>query len=109
MSEAPDGAAVFPMIPEELGVHPLLLGIVHAYVFLEGSDEKIVNSAAADEAMNYLATYLDRLTGNDLRRAKEDLQVLVDFAKSEKWPKEQIRFLKEFLEKDAETDDGSEG
>jgi hypothetical protein len=28
---------------------------------------------------------------------KEDLQVLVDFAQSEKWPKEQIRFLREFL------------
>ena len=23
-AETPDGAAVFPMIPEELGVHPLL-------------------------------------------------------------------------------------
>ena len=100
--ESPEGAAVFPMIPQELGVHPLLLGIIHAYVFLEGSDEKIVNPAAADEAMNYLATYLERLEGNDLRRAKEDLQVLVDFAKSEKWPKEQILFLKSFLDQSAE-------
>lgn len=97
IGEAPEGAAVFPLIPAELGVHPLLLGIIHAYVFLEGTDEGLVNPAAAEEAMEYLATYLQRLEGNDLRRVKEDLQVLVDFAKSEKWPKEQIRFLREFL------------
>jgi hypothetical protein len=98
--EGPEGAAVFPLIPEELGVNPLLLGMVHAYVFLEGSDEALVNAAAAEEAMEYLGTYLRRLRGEDLRRTKEDLQVLVDFAKSEKWPKEQVRFLKDFLEGD---------
>ena len=37
--EVPDGAAVFPLIPAELGVHPLLLAVLHAYVFLDGSDD----------------------------------------------------------------------
>lgn len=96
-AEAPDGAAVFPLIPAELGVHPLLLGILHAYVFLEGSDEAVLNGTAAEEAMEYLATYLQRLTGNDLRRVKEDFVTLAGFAKSEKWPKQQVRFLQEFL------------
>ncbi len=96
--EAPDGAAVFPMIPEELGVHPLLLAVLHAYVFLEGSDEAVLNGAVAEEAMEYLATYLQRLKGADLKRAKEDLATLAGFAKSEKWPKQQVRFLQEFLD-----------
>lgn len=96
--ESPDGAAVFPLIPEELGVHPLLLGLLHAYVFLEGSDGAVVNGDAAAEAMEYLATYLQRLSGPDLRRAKEDMATLVAFAKSEKWPKQQVRFLQYFLE-----------
>ncbi|CAN5399456.1 hypothetical protein BH11PLA2_BH11PLA2_52510 [soil metagenome] len=96
-TETPDGAAVFPMIPEELGIHPLLLGIIHAYVFLEGSDDPIVNGDAAEEAMHYLASYLQRLSGNDLRRAKEDIATLVSFAKTEDWPKQQIRFLQDFL------------
>jgi hypothetical protein len=95
--EAPDGAAVFPMIPAELGVNPLLLGILHAYVFLEGSDVAIVNPAAAEEAMQYLSSYLQRLSGNDLRRTKEDIATLVSLAKSEDWPAQQVRFLKEFL------------
>lgn len=96
-AETPDGAAVFPMIPAELGIHPLLLGIIHAYVFLEGSDEAVLNGAAAEEGMHYLATYLQRLTGSELRRVKEDMVTLIGFAKSEKWPKQQVRFLQDFL------------
>ena len=29
LEEIPDGAAVFPQIPDELGVHPLLLAVLH--------------------------------------------------------------------------------
>jgi hypothetical protein len=96
-SEAPDGAAVFPLIPPELGVHPLLLGVLHAYVFLEGSDESVLNGAVAEEAMQYLATYIQRLDGPDLARVREDLHTLVGFAKAEKWPRQQVRFLQDFL------------
>lgn len=95
--EAPDGAAVFPLIPPELGVHPLLLAALHAYVFLEGSEEAVLNGAVAEEAMHYLVTYLQRLTGAELKRVREDLEALASFAKSEKWPKQQVRFLQEFL------------
>jgi hypothetical protein len=95
--DTPDGAAVFPLIPPELGVHPLLLAVLHAYVFLEGSDPAVLHGDAAEEAMQYLATYLQRLSGPDLQRVREDLQTLVGFAKSEKWPRQQIRFLQDFL------------
>jgi hypothetical protein len=95
--ESPEGAAVFPLIPAELGVHPLLLAALHAYVFLEGSDPAVLNPAAADEAMNYLVEYLQRLDGNELRRVREDMHSLAGFAKSEKWPKQHVRFLQDFL------------
>lgn len=95
--ETPDGAAVFPLIPAELGVHPLLLAALHAYVFLEGSDPAVLNPAVADEAMQYLVTYLHRLSGAELRRVAEDMATLAGFARSEKWPRQQIRFLQEFL------------
>ena len=95
--ESPDGAAVFPLIPAELGVHPLLLAALHAYVFLEGTDETVLNPAVAEEAMNYLVGYLQRLDGDQLQRVKEDLVTLTAFAKSEDWPKQQVRFLAEFL------------
>ncbi len=95
--ESPDGAAVFPLIPPELGVHPLLLAVLHAYVFLEGSEPAVLNPTVAEEAMNYLVTYLQRLEGEQLRRVKEDMATLTGFAKAEKWPKQQVRFLQDFL------------
>ncbi len=95
--EVPAGAAVFPAIPAELGVHPLLLATLHAVVFLDGSDSEVVNPAAAEEALEYLAGYLQRLTGPDLQRLREDVEVLLGYARQEKWPKEEQQFLKEFL------------
>jgi hypothetical protein len=47
--------------------------------------------------MNYLITYLQRLDGNELRRVREDMHTLAGFAKTEKWPKQQVRFLQDFL------------
>ena len=95
--EVPDGAAVFPEIPAELGVHALLLAVLHAYVFLDGSDASVVNPEASSEAMEYLALYLQRLSGAELRRAREDLDTLVGYAKEQKWPKQYVAFLKSFL------------
>jgi hypothetical protein len=95
--ETPDGAAVFPLIPPELGADPLLLAVIHSVVFLSGSEDKIVHRAAAEEALEYLAGYLQRLEGDRLRRAREDLTCLAAFARQEKWPKQLTLFLKTFL------------
>jgi hypothetical protein len=96
-SEVPEGAAVFPLIPEELGINPLLLATVHALVFLAGSDAEIVQAAAADEAVGYLTGYLNRLTGEQLRRVREDMECLASYARQEKWPKQLVLSLKSLL------------
>ncbi len=95
--EVPEGAALLPEIPAELNVHPLLLAVLHAAVFLDGSENDVVDAGAAAEAMEYVATYLQRLRGPELRRVKEDMQVLAAYAKDQDWPKPQVRFFKEFL------------
>jgi hypothetical protein len=95
--EVPEGAAVFPLIPAELGVHPLLLAVLHATVFLCGSADTVVDPAAAAEAEEYFATYLQRLSGPDLGRVRADLECLVAFARRAKWPKQEVQFLKSFL------------
>src|SRR5262245_47897524 len=94
----PQGAAVMPQIPAELGVHPLLLAVLHAVVFLDGSEDEVVDPDAACEALEYIAAYLQRLGGDDLRRMREDLQCLASYARQEGWPKQQVRFLKDFLD-----------
>jgi hypothetical protein len=96
-TEVPEGAAVFPLIPPELGVNPLLLAVLHATVFLSGSDDEVVHPAAAEEALQYIAGYLQRLDGDMLRRVREDMVCLVTFAKQEKWPKQLVRALQSFL------------
>lgn len=96
--EVPDGAAVFPLIPAELGVHPLLLAVLHAVVFLDGSDPSAVQPDAADETLEYVAGYLQRLQGKDLERIREDVQTLLVHARQEKWDRGAVQFLKRFLE-----------
>jgi hypothetical protein len=93
-SEVPEGAAVLPLIPPELGVHPLLLATLHATIFLAGSDEEVVQPDAAEEALQYLAGYLQRLDGDLLRRVREDMVCLTAFAKQEKWPLQWVHALK---------------
>ncbi|HLW65792.1 MAG TPA: hypothetical protein VKS79_10770 [Gemmataceae bacterium] len=95
--EVPEGAAVFPVIPPELGVHPLLLAVLHAIVFLQGSEADIVNPDAAEEQMEYIAGYLQRLCGAELQRMREDLETLAGFAKEEGWDANAIQFVKGFL------------
>jgi hypothetical protein len=97
-SEVPEGAAVFPLIPAELGVHPLLLAVLHATVFLAGSDEGLVDPAAAEEALHYLAGYLQRLRGAELRRVREDMACVTAHARQQKWPKQMVRALQTFLD-----------
>jgi hypothetical protein len=95
--EVPGGAAVFPLIPAELGVDPLLLAVLHASVFLAGSDEDIVNPDAAAEAVEYLGNYLRRLDGSRLERIREDMDCLIRYARQQGWPKQSVRSLQGFL------------
>ena len=96
-AEVPAGAAVLPEIPPELGVHPLLLAVLHAAVFLAGSDDKIVDPDAGQEALEHLAAYLQRLDGPDLERVRADLETLHEHARRERWPKAEAQFFKTFL------------
>ena len=97
-SQVPEGAAVFPPIPEELGVNPLLLAVLHAVVFVDGSDAKVVDPAAAEEARQFIAGYLQRLAAPQLQQLREDMNCLANYARQQQWPKQQLRFLKEFLD-----------
>jgi hypothetical protein len=96
-AEGGEGAGVFPLIPPEVGVNPLLLAILHAVVFIDGSTEEIVCPESAGEAMNYLVTYLHRLKGPALASVQDDMKTLLSFARREGWNKDQMAFLTSFL------------
>ncbi len=95
--EVPEGAAVLPEIPPELEVQPLLLAVLHAVIFLAGSEENIIHPAASEEALEHLATYLQRLHGPELERVRADLAILLEYAKQQRWPKHELEFFESFL------------
>src|SRR5713226_7007038 len=96
--EVPEGAAVVPLIPENAGISPLFLAVFHALVFLEGSSDEILDPAAADEAAQYLATYLQRLSADELSKLKQDLIRLQDHARRQHWTPDQQKLIQDFLE-----------
>ena len=96
--EVPPGAGVLPLIPVELNIQPLLLAVLHATVFLSATDEVLLDRLAADECFDYLAGYMRRLKGSDLQRVRDDLAVLADFGRREKWSLSAVEFLQTFLE-----------
>jgi hypothetical protein len=96
--EVPEGAAVVPLIPESAGISPLFLTVFHALVFFEGSSEEIIDPSAADEAAQFLATYLQRLSGDELRKMKEDLRRLLDHARRQHWSTDQQKLIQDFLQ-----------
>jgi hypothetical protein len=96
--EVPEGAANFFEIPEELGIHPLLLAVLHAVVFLAYSAEDALHPSAAEEALQEIVTYLRRLQGPELQRVRADIDCLIALARQEKWPQVETDFLCGFLE-----------
>lgn len=93
----PEGAAIFPEIPAELGVNPLLLAVLHGTVFLAGSEAAIVQPQAADEALGQMAAYLQRLDRAAITRIEEDMNCLVSYARQQQWPRGLIQSLRTFL------------
>ncbi|MFO0876576.1 MAG: hypothetical protein U0840_04315 [Gemmataceae bacterium] len=97
LGEVPDGAALFPEIPAELEIDPFWLAVLHGIVFLSGSTEQIVNPDAAEEALQGMVGYLQRLQPGQRIRLREDMACLVAFARQQRWPKGHIQTLKSFL------------
>lgn len=95
--EIPEGSAVLPDIPDDLDVHPLLLAILHAVVFIAGSDEELVHPGAGAEALEHVGAYLRRLSGKELERVNNDLAALADFARQQGWGKEEVELFTNFL------------
>lgn len=96
--DIPEGSAVFPIVPPELGIDPLLLAVLHATVFLSGSDDDVVHPVAAEEVLDQLGQCLSRLQGDQLRRVKEDLVSLAAYARQEQWPRELTALFRSFLD-----------
>lgn len=92
-----DRSYQLPELPEELELDPLLAGLLHVTCFLEFSDEQSVNPDDAVEAMESMAFYLQRLKPAQKKQINEQLKRVVAYAKKQKWEKDVVKSLKNFL------------
>lgn len=96
--ELSEGVALFPDTPAELGVDPVLLSLLNCVVFLCGSNEEIVHPGAANLVMDQVMTAFSRLSGERLIKVREDMDVLVAWAKDQGLGKGAIEFLETFFD-----------
>lgn len=93
-----EGIALFPDIPQELGIDPLLESLISMVVFITASDEDLVNPKAADEAFTHLQNILSKLADKRLSRLREELVVIAGWVKDQGLGTEAVEFIENFLD-----------
>lgn len=98
LEELGDAVALFPDVPAEMGVDPVLLGLLHCVVFLCGSNDEMVHPQAADLVMQQVMECCSRLNGAQLKKVREDMQVLASWSKDQGHGQAALEFLETFLD-----------
>ena len=93
-----EGIALFPEIPEELGIDPLLECLLSMVVFITASDENLVDPKAADEAFAHLQVVLSKLDNKRIARMSEELEVVAGWVKDQGLGLEAVEFIETFLD-----------
>ncbi len=88
---------LMPIVPEELGIDPLLLALLHTTAFLDFSDDETVEPEAANEALERVEQYVQRLSDERLSALGADLEKLEAHATQAGWPEDMIDFVRDFL------------
>jgi hypothetical protein len=94
-AEVPEGVALLPEVPDNLGLHPFSLAILDTVVFLTGTDEELIHQGAADEMFDRLVEHLTKLPAADKNRFHADLKKLGEHGLAEGWDADAIGFLNE--------------
>jgi hypothetical protein len=86
-----------PLLPEELGLNPVLAGLLHCMAFLELSGDDTVDPDWAVEAMEHVAAYLHRLAAADREAIANQLERTSKHLKGQGAPDELIDLVVNFL------------
>ena len=104
----PKSAVVMPVIPEHLGIDPLLAAALHAEAFLNLSGDDAVDPDWAVEALEHMAYYLHRLSAEQLRIIQEQLDKIAKWGAEQGWSEDLISNVKNFLVEAGTTDNECE-
>jgi hypothetical protein len=86
-----------PLLPPELGLNPVLAGLLHCMAFLELSGDDTVDPDWAVEAMEHVAAYLHRLPGTDREAIASQLERTSKHLQAQRAPDKLIDFVANFL------------
>ena len=91
-------AFVTPLLPLSLKVDPVLAALLHCMAFLELSGDDTVDADAALEVIEYVAGYLQRLSGPQAEEVRKQLAVVSLYAREQGSPEAFITFVDGFLD-----------
>jgi hypothetical protein len=95
--EAVDAQPLLPPIPEELGIDPLLLALLHTAAFLDLSDDESVDPELAGDVLEHVGMYAQRLPPERVQELEQQLEKLQAHAEQSGWPPELSEFVGQFL------------
>jgi len=89
---------VMPVIPDELGIDPRTLAVLHCVSFLELSGDTTVDPDWAVEATEYVAHYLHRLSREDAMQMQKEMATVAAWAEAKQMPPLFVDLARRFTE-----------
>jgi hypothetical protein len=96
-ADRPNETTTMPIVPERLGVDPVLLAMLHLTALLDFADDDVVESQSANEALEFVEMYMQRLDTEQLEEVQAQLDRIEEYAAEEGWPEELTDFVRDFL------------
>jgi hypothetical protein len=93
----PKSAFVMLELPASLNIDPLLAALIHAFAFLDLSEDEAVDPDAAVEALENMQFYLERLKPKQIEKLRDQLESIRKYAESQNWPSEFNELLAEIV------------
>ncbi len=97
MTEPLELPGMFPVIPAELGIDPLLAALLQAAAFLDLGEDDVVDPDAAVSVLEHVGLYASRLSPEQIDALQEQLERIVEYGESQGWPEEIVEFTLRFL------------
>ena len=88
---------MLPVVPESLGIDPLLVALVQAAAFFDLADDDLIDPDAAGDVLEHIGLYVQRLPEERRAGVKADLEALSAHANAQGWPTWVAEFCGEFL------------
>jgi hydrogenase maturation factor len=90
-------AALLPVIPEKVRIHPLTAALLTTAAFLDLVDDEQIPPALAQPVLVRVGLYVQRLSDEAADRLASDLERLAKYAAQAGWPEEAQEFVAQFM------------